>query len=68
MMAATVAFVLAGAECMQWVLIDHGRWTRGVDIIDDTGTRRTIRKVDNKDILMVTDEPVNDDTMGTKVV
>jgi hypothetical protein len=52
----------------QWILIDHGRWTRGVDIIDDTGTRRTIRKVDNKDILMVTDEPVNDDTMGTKVV
>jgi co-chaperonin GroES (HSP10) len=51
----------------QWILIDHGRWTRGVDIIDDTGSRRTIRKVDNKDILMVTDEPVNDDTMSDKV-
>lgn len=51
----------------QWILIDHGRWTRGIDIIDATGVRRTIRKVDNKDILMVTDQPVNDDTMSDKV-
>ena len=51
----------------QWILIDHGRWTRGIDIIGTDGVRRTIRKVDNKDILMVTDQPVNDDTMSDKV-
>lgn len=51
----------------QWILIDHGRWTRGIDIIDAEGVRRTVRKVDNKDILMVTDEPVRDDTMSDKV-
>lgn len=51
----------------QWILIDHGRWTRGIDIIGADGVRRTIRKVDNKDILMVTDQPVNDDTMSDKV-
>lgn len=52
----------------QWILVDHGRWTRGIDIIDDSGQRKTIRKVDLKDILAVSDEVVNDDTMGTKVV
>lgn len=51
----------------QWILVDHGRWTRGIDITID-GTRHTIRKVDNKDILLVTDEQPVDDTMGTKVV
>lgn len=51
----------------QWILVDHGRWTRGVDITVD-GVRQTIRKVDNKDILLVSDEQPVDDTMGTKVV
>lgn len=51
----------------QWILVDHGRWTRGIDITVG-GVRQTIRKVDNKDILMVSDEPVVDDTMGTKTV
>lgn len=51
----------------QWILVDHGRWTRGVDITVD-GVRQTIRKVDNKDILLVSDEPIVDDTMGDKVV
>lgn len=51
----------------QWILVDHGRWTRGIDVTVD-GVRQTIRKVDNKDILLVSDEPVVDDTMGSKVV
>jgi co-chaperonin GroES (HSP10) len=52
----------------QWILIDHGRWTRGVNIEDEAGNKVTIRKVDNKDILLVSDEPVFDDTMSDKVV
>ena len=52
----------------QWILVDHGRWTRGIDIIDDSGERKTIRKVDLKDILAVSDEVVNDDTMSDKVI
>lgn len=52
----------------QWILVDHGRWTRGIDIIDDSGQRKTIRKVDLKDILAVSDEVVNDDTMSDKVI
>lgn len=52
----------------QWILVDHGRWTRGIDIIDESGERKTIRKVDLKDILAVSDEVVTDDTMSDKVV
>lgn len=39
-----------------WILIDHGRWSRGVEIIDENGSKKTIRLVDNKDILLVSDE------------
>jgi len=52
----------------QWILVDHGRWTRGVEIMDESGSKKTIRKVDLKDILAVSDEPVNDDTMSDKVI
>lgn len=38
----------------QWVCIAHGRWTRGLDIEDESG-KRTIRKIDPDDILMVSD-------------
>jgi len=50
----------------QYILISHGRWTRGIKIEDDTG-EKVIRRVDNNDVLMVSDEPVNDHTMSDKV-
>jgi co-chaperonin GroES (HSP10) len=50
----------------QFILIAHGRWTRGVKI-EDTEGEKVIRKVDNNDILMVSDEMVNDSTMSDKV-
>lgn len=51
----------------QWILVDHGRWTRGIDIEDDNG-KQTLRRIDTKDILAVSDVPVTDDTMSDKVV
>lgn len=51
----------------QWVCVAHGRWTRGVDIEDENGNH-TIRKIDNKDILLVSDTPVSDHTMSDKVM
>lgn len=51
----------------QWILIEHGRWTRGVHIEDDTGTY-TVRRVDVKDIMLVSDTPVVDDTLSDKEV
>ena len=41
----------------EWVLVEHGRWTRGIDIEDGTSDhKRTIRKIDPKDILLVSDD------------
>lgn len=50
----------------KWILISHGRWTRGVNIEDETG-EHTLRRVDVNDILLVSDEPMNDETMSDKV-
>lgn len=47
----------------QYVLVSHGRWTRGLEIEDLEG-KKTIRRVDNKDILLVSDEPMQDETIG----
>jgi co-chaperonin GroES (HSP10) len=47
----------------QYILVKHGRWTRGLDIEDPEGNK-TIRRVDNKDILMVSDVPQQDETVG----
>jgi co-chaperonin GroES (HSP10) len=51
----------------QWICVAHGRWTRGLDIEDDTGSR-TIRRIDPKDILLVSDDhPGSDDTISDAV-
>ena len=54
-------------EVGQYIMVSHGRWTRGLKIEDKTG-EKIIRKVDTKDILLVSDEPVDDHTMSNKVV
>ena len=54
----------------QWILVAHGRWTRGLDIEDgEVEHKRTIRKIDPKDILLIADgdERPQDDTMSTAV-
>lgn len=40
----------------QWIYVDHGRWTRGVTMEDEDGNKFDIRKVDNKDILLISDD------------
>lgn len=54
-------------EVGQYICISHGRWTRGIKIEDENG-EQTIRKVDPKDILLVSDEPVNDATLSDKEI
>jgi hypothetical protein len=51
----------------QYIMIAHGRWSRGQAIEDEEG-EKTIRKVDPNDILLISDEPVNDYTMSDKIV
>lgn len=48
----------------QYVLVKHGRWTRGVEIEDDAGQRHTLRRIDQNDILLVSDDPMQDETIG----
>lgn len=47
----------------QYVLVKHGRWTRG-SLIEDEEGEKTIRRVDVNDILLVSNEPMHDETMG----
>ena len=51
----------------QWVYIEHGRWSRGIEVeIDDE--QFTLRRIDPKCIIFVSDEePPSDDTFSDKV-
>lgn len=50
----------------EWICVAHGRWTRGIDIEDESG-KRTIRKIDPKDILLSADELPNDETFSDAI-
>ena len=51
----------------QWILVEHGRWTRGSEVEID-GEEMTIRRIDATAILMVSDEsPNHDDNVSTAV-
>ena len=47
----------------QYVLVKHGRWTRGT-LIEDAEGEKTIRRIDADDILLVSNEPQQDETIG----
>ncbi len=50
----------------EWILVDHGRWTRGFTFEDAKGEEVVARFVDVKDILMASDRP-HEENWGTKV-
>jgi co-chaperonin GroES (HSP10) len=47
----------------EWVCVAHGRWTRGIDVEDETG-KHTLRRIDPKDILLSSDEQPDDLTFS----
>ena len=51
----------------QWILVSHGRWTRGVTI-EDTAGEVTIRRIDPNDILLVSDSEPSDDSLSSAVL
>lgn len=53
-------------EVGQWICIEHGRWTRGSNVIIN-GESMVIRRVDPSSIMLVSDERPFDETMSTKV-
>jgi co-chaperonin GroES (HSP10) len=50
----------------QWVCVAHGRWTRGIEVEDETG-KKTLRRVDPKDLLIVSDEQPQDETFSEAI-
>jgi co-chaperonin GroES (HSP10) len=51
----------------QWVLIEHGRWSRGV-VLELDGECHEVRLADPKALMMISDEePIGIDTVSTAV-
>jgi len=51
----------------QWILVAHGRWTRSNDI-EVNGEKKSLRRVDQNDILLISDtEPGVDENFSTAV-
>ena len=48
-----------------WILIEHGRWSRGITMVEEDGTETVVRRIDVNAILMVTDEDPGDNTFGS---
>lgn len=52
-----------------WILVSHGRWSRGFKLESADGTEVVLRRVDAKDILAISDEcPNHDDTINSDAV
>ena len=50
----------------EWGCVAHGRWTRGIDVEDETG-KHTLRRIDPKDILLSSDELPDDLTFSEAI-
>lgn len=50
----------------EWILVEHGRWTRSVKVRDENGEEITIRRVDPENVLMSSDEKPNDVYVGAE--
>jgi hypothetical protein len=46
--------------------VAHGRWTRGIDVEDETG-KKSLRRVDPADIMLISDEQPQDDTFSSAI-
>jgi co-chaperonin GroES (HSP10) len=40
----------------EWILIEHGRWTRTITVENDSGNIIEVRMIDNDAIMMIADE------------
>lgn len=49
-----------------WILVEHGRWTRGIEVEQDNGDITTIRMVDNDCIILWDTEKPNDVYIGNE--
>lgn len=40
----------------EWILVEHGRWTRGLEVEDEDGNKIIIHRVDENGIMMSSDQ------------
>ena len=52
-------------EIGDWILVEHGRWTRGVDILDDN-EELTVRMVEAESVLAYQNEAPSDYYIGAE--
>lgn len=48
-----------------WILVEHGRWTRGVKVLTESGEEIEFRRIDAKGIIGVSDEEPTGIQLGT---
>ena len=51
-----------------WVLVEHGRWTRGHTLETENGDELIFRMVETKSIMMTADEPPSDVSFGLESI
>ena len=51
----------------EWILLEHGRWSRGFTVLDDDGNDIVIRRADPKGILAVADEKPSETIYGAHI-
>jgi len=44
----------------EWIYVEHGRWTRGIELKDQEGNEFVIRRVDNNAVMLIADEKPSD--------
>lgn len=49
-----------------WILVEHGRWTRGTNVRDADGSEITIRRVEPSAVMLQADERPNDVYIGAE--
>ena len=52
----------------EWILVEHGRWTRAIKVIDEDGSERKIFRVDTNCILISADEPPKELSFGLSAI
>jgi co-chaperonin GroES (HSP10) len=48
-----------------WILLEHGRWSRGFTLEQEDGSELIIRRADTKAILMVSDDKPDESLLNT---
>jgi co-chaperonin GroES (HSP10) len=51
----------------EWILLEHGRWTRGITVEDENGNDIIVRMVETKSIMMSADERPSELSFGNGI-